>query len=114
MQSIVGTLNLKSMTDFVKEKSANVKQAKQIRFENSAPELPSVKEIGGEVSEEKSDSDILELPSVKGIGEVIEDIEELPNATVVLLNSPFSDIGVDTFTKELLEYQKKPIAGRLR
>ena len=97
------------MTDFVKEKSANVKQAKQTR-----PELPSVKEIGGEVSEEKSDSDILELPSVKGIGEVIEDIEELPNATVVLLNSPFSDIGVDTFTKELLEYQKNPIAGRLR
>ena len=92
VQSIVGTLNLKSMTDFVKEKSANVKQAKQIRFENSAPELPSV----------------------KGIGEVIEDIEELPNATVVLLNSPFSDIGVDTFTKELLEYQKNPIAGRLR
>ena len=125
VQSKVQDLTLKTMADFVREKSLSVKMSKEKRDgkqqklisdkEQSSSQLEELSVEGEDKTSKPVPIPGIEIEGENNTGKPVEEIDEYVDTTVIhLLNSPFSNSDAGAFRKELLEYQKHPIAGSFR
>ena len=125
MLSKVQDFNLKTMADIVREKSLTNKLGKEKRDEKQQKLISNKEQSSSQLEvlsvegEDKTSKPVpiagIDIEGENNTGKPVEEIDEYMDTTVIhLLNSPFSNSDADEFRKELLEYQKHPIAGSFR
>jgi len=103
------------MADIVREKSLTVKMAKEKRDERQQNFISDKEQSSSQLEGFSVEGEDKDIEGEINTGKPVEEIDEYMDTTVIhLLNSPFSNSDADAFRKELLEYQKHPIAGSFR
>lgn len=123
--SKVQDFNLKTMADIVREKSLTNKLGKEKRDEKQQKLISNKEQSSSQLEvlsvegEDKTSKPVpiagIDIEGENNTGKPVEEIDEYMDTTVIhLLNSPFSNSDAGVFRKELLDYQKNPIAGSFR